>query len=344
MKNDSPTTLDLRQVERQDRRSAWEHAMAARIVPMRVDLSTDADDEPDGRLRSFDLSDIKVTEWDCPALKVVRTKRLIEASDTEVLMLLTVSSGNQHFELASGAGCMEPGTGLISTSRVAYSSNVPSRLHKRSVMIPFSALAPYDTGGSIPDCLMLDQSRPLARLLISFVESMGSHVSAMDAAEGESVREALLTLVAGVIRSSTCQTYDGPTLLPALRSQLEKWIKQHLRNGPIRVVDMAKTFNVSSRTIHRAFSLTGDTVGSVVRMQRLAGARRDVVATELPLGAIAQRWGYYDASHFGREFRNFLSMSASDYRDSFGISNVDMHAETAISDLRLASTMNDLAS
>nr|WP_271208847.1 helix-turn-helix domain-containing protein [Rhodococcus wratislaviensis] len=75
-------------------------------------------------------------------------------------------------------------------------------------------------------------------------------------------------------------------------------------------------------------------------MQGLASARRDVVATSLPIGPIAHRWGYYDASHFGREFRTFLSMSPSDYRDCFGTSHVDSHAENP----RFASTMNELAS
>ncbi|MDV7269078.1 hypothetical protein R4315_31670, partial [Rhodococcus oxybenzonivorans] len=177
MKDDSVPLLDLCQVEQGDRRSAWENVMAERLVPMGIDISADAEGGGHGLLRSLDLSDIKVTEWDCPTLKVSRTKRLIETSNTEVLMLLTASSGTQHFELQSGTARIRPGTGLISTGRVAYKSTVSPGLRKRSVVIPLSALASYDTGGSIPDCVMLDQSRPLARVLISFVESMGSHVS-----------------------------------------------------------------------------------------------------------------------------------------------------------------------
>ncbi|WP_368681161.1 helix-turn-helix domain-containing protein [Rhodococcus opacus] len=331
--------LDLRQVERRDRRAAWERAMAGRLVPMGVHLSADSDEDNHGMFRSLDLSDNKVTQWECPELKLVRTKRLVETTDTEALMLLTASTGSQIFELDSGTARMEAGSALISTTRVAYSSTVSSGLRMRSVVIPFAALAPYDTGGAIPDCLMLDQSRPLARLLISFVDSMGTHITCMGPAEVDAAGDALLTLVAGVIRSNTRAAYDGP----ALRSQLEGWIKEHLRGGPIRVVDMAKAFNVSSRTVNRAFSLTGDTVGSVVRMQRLAGARRDVVAS-LPIGSIAHRWGYYDASHFGREFKTFLSMSPSDYRDSFGTSHVGKRSEMETLNPRFASTMIDLAS
>jgi AraC family transcriptional activator of tynA and feaB len=343
MNGDWATTLDLRQVERRNRQGAWEQAVAERLLPMGVDFTNAPDNETHGTFQSLDLSDIKVTEWDCPALKVVRTKRWIEATDTDTLMLLTGSAGNQHFEWESGVAEMEPGTAMIATSRMAYASIVPSGLRKRSVTLPLAALAPYDTGGQIPDCLVLDQSRPLARVLIGFVDSIGAHVESMDATEIDAMREALLTLVAGVIRSSTHTAHDGPALLPALRSQLEQWIKEHLRNGPIRVVDMAKAFSVSSRTVHRAFALTGDTVGSVVRTQRLAGARRDVLSTSLPIGSIARRWGYYDASHFGREFRNFLAMSPSDYRDCFKPSRADTRANIEAANSPFASAINELA-
>ncbi|MDV7268642.1 AraC family transcriptional regulator, partial [Rhodococcus oxybenzonivorans] len=202
--DDSVSALDLRQVERRDRLAAWERTMAGRLVPMGVDLSADSDDDPHGMCRSLDLSDIRVTQWDCPELKLVRTKRMVETTDIEALILLTASAGSQFFELDSGTACMESGSALISTTRVAYSSTVSSGLRKRSVVIPFAALAPYDTGGAVPDCLMLDQSRPLTRLLISFVDSMGTHITSMDSAEVDAARDALLTLVAGVIRSNTC--------------------------------------------------------------------------------------------------------------------------------------------
>jgi AraC-like DNA-binding protein len=42
------------------------------------------------------------------------------------------------------------------------------------------------------------------------------------------------------------------------------------------------------------------------------------VHTNLSIAAIAHRWGFCDASHFGREFRRHLSLSPGDYREAHG--------------------------
>jgi AraC-like DNA-binding protein len=74
---------------------------------------------------------------------------------------------------------------------------------------------------------------------------------------------------------------------------------------------------VSTRTIHRAFALTGDTMKSVVRAQRLAAVRQDLLNTNLTIARIAHRWNYCDASHLGREFRDAFGISAGEYRQTY---------------------------
>src|SRR5437879_12507518 len=100
---------------------------------------------------------------------------------------------------------------------------------------------------------------------------------------------------------------------------MEPGMAGHLAEGLVRVWDLASAFSVAPRAVHRAFAATGDTVGSVVRAHRLAAARDDLVRTTQSVAAIAYRWGFCDASHFGREFRREMSMSPGDYREAYGI-------------------------
>lgn len=109
---------------------------------------------------------------------------------------------------------------------------------------------------------------------------------------------------------------DQPTL-PALRAQLGRTIADRLQDGPIRLEALATVHRVSTRTIHRAFALTGDTMKSVVRAQRLAAVRHDLINTNLTIARIAHRWNYYDASHLGREFRDVFGVSAGEYRQNY---------------------------
>jgi AraC-like DNA-binding protein len=172
-------------------------------------------------------------------------------------------------------------------------------------------------GGDIPCCLLLDRDRPLVPLFRSFLDQVWRQAPGMNASELEAARAALVALTAGAIRTQGRSAADR-SALPALRAQLDKWITRNLDKGPIRVEDLAAAHNVSTRTIHRAFAATGDTMTSVVRARRLAAVREDIIHTDLTVAAIAHRWGYYDPSHLGREFRRFFGAAPSEYRQAYG--------------------------
>lgn len=127
---------------------------------------------------------------------------------------------------------------------------------------------------------------------------------------------------------------NDQSALPALRAQLDRSIAERLKDGPVRLEDLAAEHRVSTRTIHRAFELTGDTMKSVVRAQRVAAVRHDLLNTNLTIAAIAHRWNYYDASHLGREFRRVFGISAGEYRQSYA-GDVDASIRSAIDDSAL---------
>jgi AraC-like DNA-binding protein len=79
---------------------------------------------------------------------------------------------------------------------------------------------------------------------------------------------------------------------------------------------IASAHAVSIRTVHRVFSATGQTVGEVVRLRRLARARDDLTSGARPISAIAHRWGFYDTSHFSRTFKARYGSSPADYRNA----------------------------
>ena len=159
---------------------------------------------------------------------------------------------------------------------------------------------------------------PLARLTHDFLNGVDAQFGEMSPAEVEGARNALLVLIAGMIRATHAADTNESDFLPYLRRQLETWIQDHLA-GPIRVSDLAAAHSVAPRTVHRAFAATGDTVGAVVRAHRLAAARSELVNTACSIAAIAHRWGFCDASHLGREFRRQFSISPGEYREVHGI-------------------------
>jgi AraC-like DNA-binding protein len=271
-----------------------------------------------GSFRVRDLGDLLITDWDCPQLEGVRGNSFAHRDD-DALLLFTASAGKQILECADQTVVLRPGAVVITSTRVTASFAIPDHLTKRTIRVPMTALSPFDTGSRVPECLLMDTAdNPLAKILQDFLTGIDGQYGRMSSVEIEAARNALLTLIAGMIRTSQLPEVGDGDLLPLLRRQLETWIVNHLSAGAIKVQDLAAAHNVAPRTVHRAFEATGDTVGAVVRKHRLAAARDDLVNTNLSIAAIAHRWGFCDASHLGREFRRQMSLSPGDYREAHG--------------------------
>jgi AraC family transcriptional regulator, positive regulator of tynA and feaB len=270
----------------------WEHAVSDDRWRLPVPLRHRRDDA--ARFSSREVGDLQLAEWGCPPLEGVLSLGKARDAQRDVVVVLA---------------------GFPGDDRDGFT--LPERIARRTLTLPRAVLVAAGCDANTPACLVLEPDRPLVGVLFMVLDEVWSRLPAMSAWEVEATRGALVTLAVGVIRvesGSGTPRYG----LPALRAQIDDWITNNLRSGPIRIEDLAAAHCVSARTVHRAFSLTGDTMKAVVRARRLAAVREDLVHTDMTIARIAQRWCYYDPSHLGREFRRYFGVAPSEYRDSHG--------------------------
>lgn len=312
-----PIELEAHLPTREEREQRLKSALNDRLVGLEFRSVDEA--APPGSIFERDLGDLLITDWESPPIDGLRGDRLTR-DDDDALVLMTANVGELSVDSADRSSVLRPGSLMLLRSRLSGRITVPGWLSKRSVRVPMCAMVPFDVGAVVPDLLCVDaSSSALTWLLLDFLTGIDRQLDRFDAGDVETTRNALLTLVAGIIRTSQASAARAGDLLPVLRAQMETWIATHLSDGVIRVQDLAAAYCVAPRTVHRAFASTGDTVGAVVRAHRLAAARNDLVHTQLSIAAIAYKWGFCDASHLGREFRRELSMSPGDYREAFCI-------------------------
>ena len=311
-----PMELERATVAPEQVREEWSAALRRRLVGLEVKAREDA---VPGSFRTHDLGDLLVTDWHTPPVEAVRTPGMT-AEEEDALIVMTAQLGEMAITLPDRVEVLRPGSVLLLRSRVSGQVTVPRWLTKRSIKVPLCALTPYSGGSRVPDLMAVDAAdSPVGSLLLDFLPGVDRHQTRLDTAGTEATRTALLALVAGIIQASRAPAIQSGDLLPVLRRQMEQWVADHLSEGVLRVRDLAAAYNVAPRTVHRAFASTGDTFGSVVRAQRIAAARRDLVNSTLSIASIAFRCGFCDASHFGREFRRAMAMSPGDYREAFRV-------------------------
>jgi AraC-like DNA-binding protein len=300
-----------------DREEVWERAMRERLCAMGVRLPRD--DRGAGKVASADLADLLLTEWDCPPMEgYLSTSTLRGEPARDVVVVMAGHGGEEVLSFGGTESAFGSGALLITSSESAGRGGftVPRGVRKRTLLIPRAALMAAGSGLKVHRSLSLGPNRPLVSIFHTFLDRVWKELAEMTATEAEAARMALVALVAGIVRSEGVDVSDQ-SALPALRAQLDRSIEERLKHGPVRLEDLAAAHRVSTRTIHRAFALTGDTMKSVVRAQRLAAVRQDLLNTNLTIARIAHRWQYYDASHLGKEFREVFGISAREYRQKY---------------------------
>jgi AraC family transcriptional activator of tynA and feaB len=305
-------------VDLEEREAYWEGAVSEFLAPTAVRVPSAASGGQRG-VRSRAIGDLVLVDWACPPMEGTMRKTVDGRADGGTVVVVAGMGGEERISVGGTEVMLEQGALLVSSGgRAGDGFLVPRGVRKRTLRLPRTALEAAGSGGDIPTCLALEKDRPFVHLVHAFLGDVWHKLPDMNAAETEAARTALITLLAAAIRSAGEDSACAGSASLVLRTQLEQWIVANLRTGRIRVEHLATAHNVSTRTVHRTFALTGDTMIGVVRARRMAGVRENLLHTDLTIAAIAYRWNYYDPSHLGREFRLHYGMSPSDYRQTYG--------------------------
>ncbi|HLU60337.1 MAG TPA: helix-turn-helix domain-containing protein [Pseudonocardia sp.] len=289
----------------------WRAMLSATHLPWAVSIGP-----PDGRftawVRRWWIDDLALVDCGCGPCSGTRTRRELAATDGAFVVVLITLAGRETVVQNAAEVALRPG------DAVAWDSTRPARfavsepLAKRSLLIPRAALEEVFGPARVPGGVELDGRNPATRLLTSYLDTLRATLPELDQRAISAARNATLELFAGALRAGT----DAPTTTtarPALRAQMERYIDGHLLDA-LTPAEIASVHGVSVRTVNRIFNATGQTVGEVIRVRRLARAREELSATDRAISSIAHRWGFADTSHFSRCFKARYGTSPSDYR------------------------------
>jgi AraC-like DNA-binding protein len=126
-------------------------------------------------------------------------------------------------------------------------------------------------------------------------------------------------LVAGVEEELRAFTGGGPPSRQALIARAKRIIQARLADPGLSVQVIADELGISTGYLHQLFRQTGETVGDLVRSERLERARRDLAdpaRTGESVTEIAMRWGFADLPTFSHAFRASFGQSPRDYRSA----------------------------
>lgn len=134
---------------------------------------------------------------------------------------------------------------------------------------------------------------------------------------GLNALKALLDMVAASYEA--CYEIEGiePRRIHSRASELRKFIEAHLRDHDLGPSAIAAHFGISTRYVHTIFSKQGETVSSYIlrrRIEECAHALTGKTVKNKTITDIAFEWGFNNAAHFTRVFKQHLGLSPREFR------------------------------
>ncbi|TCK00925.1 helix-turn-helix domain-containing protein [Nocardia alba] len=146
------------------------------------------------------------------------------------------------------------------------------------------------------------------------------------AAEGEqsimsTVAESVGVATVDIVRTLLASTYDarygrGATtemLLPRVRA----YVRSHLSDPALSADMIAREHGISTRQLVRVCAESELVLEQWIITQRLDGTRAELARPELrqvPISAVARRWGFTNSSYFSRKFRQMYGVTPRTWR------------------------------
>ena len=293
-------------------------AICETIAPFDLRVTGDVDGQ--GEVHSADVGMVRVVVAPGSAVigEVVRTHRLIRRSDPEMCKIDLQLRGRAVVEQDGRQAMLNVGDfTFVDLSRPCQLAGDLSGV--AAVMFPRSVLPLRYRDTRQLAGVTFDGQEANGALVTTLVGQVVNRLDAYTGAGAARVGTAMFDLITAAlaVRLDRQEAITPDARLRMLLWRVKTFIEERLSDPALSPGQVAAAHHISLRYLYRIFAGQQATVGAWIRLRRLDRCRRDLSDPNLlgqPVSAIGARWGFVDATHFGRAFRSAYGVTPSEYR------------------------------
>ena len=298
---------------RVDRYDVWDQQLRSAYCGFALDRPFQPDFDAITRSRHADS--LSVIDCVCGPFSATRARPHIGRDAREVFGIQLVLAGREELRIDGQSILLTQGDLLLWDSARPITICVREKLHKISVVTPLARFRQWlpTSWDRIPR--KIESGSNAANLLSSHMRSLHSYFLDDDLGSGDALLEVSLGLVIDAIHRTSNQAPE--TLRGAQLARVRQYIDRNLDQSELSPSLIAGANHISVRYLHWLFEPSGVTVSQYVIQQRLLRCRRDLSIGMMrgrTITDIALSWGFRDATHFSRRFKQEFGQSAHDFR------------------------------
>lgn len=250
---------------------------------------------------------------------LTRTPGLARQDHEPTVFLAVQVSGTTMVAQGEHQAVLRAGEMVVYDSTRPYTVLNADRTALHYFQVPRSALAlSQESIDAVAGLRIGPDNNALAAVVAPFFDRLGStdvldHPDAATLVAGPSI-DLLRALISLHVADD-----DGARqpLAGSLVLRVQEYVRTHLADPELSAATIAAAHHVSVRHLYASLARAGVALQATIREQRLEQCRRelrDPAYAHLTTGAVGARWGFTEASHFGRAFRDAYGTTPRGWR------------------------------
>jgi AraC-like DNA-binding protein len=296
----------------------WSDVASDAFAPVEIRPTNPA--QFDAELRCAQFGRLRLASVRSGAVKVQRTRRASAKVEDQRYLLHVQLNGRLMIAQEGREALLEQGDLLLTDNSLPY-----TLMHDDDCATLVQIVTPDEIRKHLPTpeevtCVKLSGDKGLSRTTSLMLRSVWEQAEEGIPPElGSRIADSLLDVFATSWIADKGVTVAETAIVGARRVQIKRHIEANLRNPDLNVRSVAAAFNISPRYLHVLFANEPETVSSYILRRRLEECGRqltDVLWRRRTITEIAFGWGFNNATHFARVFRNHYGTSPRDYRNA----------------------------
>ncbi|MFI9747599.1 helix-turn-helix domain-containing protein [Streptomyces sp. NPDC052494] len=253
------------------------------------------------------------------ALTIQRTPRLAREDVEPAVFLGLQVTGTSVVVQNDREALLKPGDFALYDTSAPYTLLFNEGVDQHFLRFPRAALALPERSLRDVTAVALASDNPVARLASAYFRQLAVSEELHRGRPAEAVVEPSIELVRAVVAAQVgkADLARGP-LAETLGLRITQYIRAHLADPDLSAARIAAARGISVRHLYVVLARSGISLGDWIRTHRLAECKRELATPQgrhKTIAAIGRSWGFADATHFSKVFKQAYDISPRAWRD-----------------------------
>jgi AraC-like DNA-binding protein len=272
-----------------------------------------------GEIQFSQLGALELTEVRSNVHRVRRTTSLIRGDARDACLVMIQRAGRGVVSQDGRQACLLPGDFVVYDTTRPYELQFDDARHEVIVLrVPRSELQPHVVNLHELTATTVAGTCTAGYLLLTMIDTLRRDIDRLHPSSVIGVSEAITSIIAAGLRSLPGANVQRPSPLSAYHvARVKAHLMEHLRDPELSIASIAAAMRISPDHLARLFRSEPVPLSRLIWQQRLDACRRELCDPRLAqrsISEIAFSWGFSDATHFSRSFKEQFGVLPREWR------------------------------